>query len=264
MEFEYIYIVKIIAYFIIYSLIGWAIESAYKSYLQKKWINTGFLNGPFCPIYGIGALIMIIFLNNYKMNFIIVFLLGFIILSIWEYLVGVFIEKIFHTKYWDYSDKKINIKGRVCLFNSICWGILSVLFINFMHPFIVEKITIIPDNILIIVVSILLAFIVGDTIQSIIKLKTLDKKLEKLKELNEAIKEKLSELNNIKIKKPDYFTDLQDIVEKLQEQQTALKNKVLRQTTKLKNAFPTMKSEKITDFLNQKIEELREIRNKIK
>ena len=64
MEIDYIFIVKIIAYFILYSFIGWAIESIYKSILQKKWVNTGFLNGPICPIYGIGALIMFLFLNK--------------------------------------------------------------------------------------------------------------------------------------------------------------------------------------------------------
>lgn len=264
MEFEYIYIVKLIAYFIVYSLIGWAIESLFKSYLQKKWINTGFLNGPFCPIYGIGALIMLIFLDSYKMNLGLVFIIGFVVLSIWEYLVGLLLEKVFHTKYWDYSESKFNIEGRVCLFNSMCWGILSVLFIRFWHPFISEKIDMIPQNILISVVAILLAYILGDIIQSTVKAKTLDKKLEKLKELNETIKEKLSELNNIKITKPDYLKDFQDIVEKLQEQQKLLKFKILRQTTKLKKAFPTMKSEKITEFLNQKLEEIREIKGKIK
>ena len=264
MVFQYIYIVKIIAYFIVYSFIGWLIESLYKSFLQKKWIDSGFLNGPICPIYGIGALIMYLFLNNYKMNLILVFILGVIILSIWEFLVGIFLEKAFNTKYWDYSNNKFNIKGRICLFNSLCWGVLAVIFIAFLHPFISSKIDLIPQNILIIAVSILSAYIVGDTIQSVVKLKTLDKRLEKLKELNETIKEKLSELNNIKITTPDYSKNLQELVEKLQVQQDKLKCKVTKQTTKLKNAFPTMKSEKITEFLSQKIEEIREIKEKIK
>ena len=264
MEFEYIYIVKIIAYFIIYSIIGWLIESVYKSFLQKKWVNTGFLNGPICPIYGVGALMMHFFLDKYKMNAVLVFLFGFIILSIWEYIVGLILEKAFNTKYWDYSENKFNIQGRVCLFNSTVWGVLSLLFIYWWHPFISEKIDMIPQNILIIAVSILSAYIVGDTIQSVVKLKTLDKRLEKLKELNETIKTKLSELNNIKITTPDYSKGLEEIVEKLQEQQKVLKYKVSKQTTRLKKAFPTMKSEKISEFLSQKMEEIREIKEKIK
>lgn len=264
MELKYIYIVKIISYFILYSFVGWTIESVFKSILQKKWVNSGFLNGPFCPIYGIGALIMFLCLNKLNNNIFLVFIVGFFVLSIWEYIVGVFLEKAFHTKYWDYTGNKFNIKGRVCLFNSICWGVLSVLFIHFWHPFISAQIDKIPENILVIIVSILSAYIVGDTIQSVVKTKNLDKRLEKLKELNETIKEKLSELNNIKITRPDYSKNLQEIVDKLQVQQKSLKHKVLRQTTRLKKAFPTMKSEKISEFLNQKIEEIREIKEKIK
>lgn len=260
MEFEYIDIIKIIAYFIVYSFIGWAIESVYKSYLQKKLINTGFLNGPICPIYGIGALIMFLFLNKINDNLFLVFIVGFIVLSIWEYIVGYLLEKFFHTKYWDYTGNKFNIKGRVCLFNSTAWGFLSVLFIHFWHPFIVEKIDSIPENILITIVWVLSAYILIDTTQSIIKLKTLDKKLEKLKELNQTIKEKLSELNNIKT---EGANNLQELIETLQVQQKKLKTKVLKQTTRLKKAFPTMKSEKITEFLSQKLEEIREIKDRI-
>ncbi len=258
MEIDYIFIVKIIAYFILYSFIGWAIESIYKSILQRKWVNTGFLNGPICPIYGIGALIMFLFLNKLHNNVFLVFIVGFVVLSIWEYIVGYFLEKIFKTKYWDYSQNKFNIKGRVCLFNSIAWGVLSVIFIQILHPYIASKIDLIPQNILIIIVAILSAIIVGDSIQSVIKLKTLDKKLEKLKELNETIKEKLKELNK------EHSTNIQELVEKLQEQQRILKYKVLKQTTRLKKAFPTMKSEKITEFLSQKLEEIREIKDRIK
>lgn len=262
MEFKYIYIVKIISYFIMYSFIGWLIESVFKSILQKKWVNSGFLNGPFCPIYGIGALIMFIFLNNLNDNIFLIFIVGFIVLSIWEYIVGVFLEKAFNTKYWDYTENKFNIKGRVCLFNSTAWGVLSVLFIHFWHPFIASKIDMVPENILIIVVSILLAYIVGDTIQSTVRTKTLDKKLEKFKELNKSIKEKLSEINSTKILKTDSSTTLQEVVERLQEQQKKLKFKLIKQTNRLKKAFPTMKSEKITEFLNQKFEEIKEKRIK--
>ena len=119
-------------YFIIYSICGWILESVYRSFREKKIINTGFLNGPMCPIYGIGAIIMILFLGKFSKNIIVLFLVSFIVLSIWEYIVGVYLEKTFKTKYWDYSDHKINIKGRVCLSNSICWGILGVLFIKYI------------------------------------------------------------------------------------------------------------------------------------
>ena len=123
-------------YFIIYSIAGWILESVYRSYREKKIINTGFLNGPLCPIYGIGAIIMFLFLRQFSNNIIILFTVSLIGMSLWEYLVGYLLEKIFKTKYWDYSDHKINIKGRVCLSNSICWGILGVIFVKYIHPFV--------------------------------------------------------------------------------------------------------------------------------
>ena len=101
-------------------------ESIFRSICEKKLINTGFLRGPFCPIYGIGSIIMPILL----------FFSSSIILTIWEYVVGIILEKLFNTKYWDYSDHKFNFQGRICLTNSIYWGILGVLFIKYIHPFV--------------------------------------------------------------------------------------------------------------------------------
>ena len=117
---------KVIFYFILYSFLGWCLESIYKSILQKKIVNSGFLYGPFCPMYGIGAILMIA-LGGISKNVVIIFIIGFLLFSVWEYIVAVILEKLYKTKYWDYSDIKFNIKGRVCLKNSIYWGILGIL-----------------------------------------------------------------------------------------------------------------------------------------
>ena len=119
-----------LAYLVVYSFLGWVLETIFRSICEKKIINTGFLYGPFCPIYGVGAIIMLFGLNNFKGKYLLVFLISFIVLTLWEYLVGWLLEKVFKTKYWDYSDHKFNFKGRICLTNSIFWGILGVLFIN--------------------------------------------------------------------------------------------------------------------------------------
>ena len=131
-----VYLIKLIAYFIIYSFFGWVMESVLKTYLQKKPVNSGFLYGPFCPIYGFGAIFMFLFLQGFKDSIILLFIIAFFSLSIWEYIVGWLLEKIFHTKYWDYSDHKINFQGRICLTNSIFWGLLGILFVKYLHPFI--------------------------------------------------------------------------------------------------------------------------------
>ena len=114
-------------------------ESIVRTISEKKLINTGFLHGPFCPIYGIGAIILFAFLDKFENNLILLFFVAIIVLTIWEYIVGWMLEKLFNTKYWDYSEQKFNIQGRVCLTNSICWGILGVLLVKYIHPFIKSK-----------------------------------------------------------------------------------------------------------------------------
>lgn len=259
-----IFFIKLMAYFIAYSFIGWFIESAFKSYLQKKLVNSGFLIGPICPIYGIGAFILYITLYNFRDNLLLVFILGFFLLSVWEYIVGWFLEKIFNTKYWDYTGNFMNIKGRVCLFNSTAWGVLSVLFVKFWHPFIEEKINLIPENILIIVVSILTILVLSDIVISTIKTKLLDKKLDEVKKLDVTIEEKKTEIKNTKDNMTGYRKTLQEVIEKLQNQRDTLKEKIIKQTDRLKRAFPTMKSERISEFLNQKLDEIRELKDKLK
>lgn len=116
-------------------------ESTVKSISQRKIINTGFLIGPLCPIYGIGAIIILLFLERFHNNLFLLFIMAIIVLTLWEYLVGVLLEKMFNTKYWDYSNKKFNFQGRICLVNSICWGVLAVIFIKYIHPFVQQIIS---------------------------------------------------------------------------------------------------------------------------
>lgn len=253
---SYLYIIKIIAYFIIYSFFGWVMESVLKTCIQKKPVNSGFLYGPFCPIYGFGAVFMFLFLQGFKDNIILLFVIAFFSLSLWEYVVGWLLEKIFHTKYWDYTQNKFNIKGRVCLMNSLFWGFLGVIFIKFMHPFIAEKIDLIPANILIFNVIMISIAMIIDTIVSVVKVSNIKSKLEKLKEITDTIKEKLEELDKKQVNKEN----LQNVIEELKYKQIALKRKLTKQTNHLKKAFPTIKSdtiEKINEFLKEKKENVR-------
>ena len=243
-------------YFIIYSIGGWILESVYRSFIEKKIINTGFLNGPLCPIYGIGAIIMILFLSEFSKSIIALFLVSFIVLSLWEYLVGVFLEKTFKTKYWDYSDHKINIKGRVCLSNSICWGVLGVLFIKYIQPFVQAKILLVNPVILKISILIITIIFIIDTIISIVKTKNIKETLQKIEELNNQIKEKLEEMKMFKNKKvaSDIIDNNQMAIDKLSKR----KNKILRslywRVYRLKRAFPTIDTKEIREVLARKIE----------
>lgn len=253
---NYLYITKLVAYFIIYSFLGWVMESVLKTYLQKKPVNSGFLYGPFCPIYGFGAIFMFLFLQGFKDNIILLFMIAFFSLSLWEYLVGWLLEKTFHTKYWDYTQNKFNIKGRVCLLNSLFWGFLGVIFIHYMHPFIAGKIDRIPANILTFNVIMISFAMITDTIVSAIKVTNIKSKLDKLKEITESLKEKIEELEKKQVNKES----LQAVIEDLKYRQTKLRRKLIKQTNHLKKAFPTIKSdaiEKINEFLKEKKENIR-------
>ena len=250
-------IFKLIMYFIIYSFFGWVLESVFKTYLQKKLVNSGFLHGPVCTIYGVGALIMLLFLDKFRGNIIAIFIIGFVVLSVWEYIVGVLLEKIFKTKYWDYSDNKFNFQGRVCLMNSIFWGILAVIFIQFVHPFISMQVDKIPNTALIVVTSTIMLGMLVDFIVTIVRITNIQSKVEKLREITEKLNEQLKQMKKTEKNKALNMEAIQSVVNDLKHKQTKIKRRLYRTTNRLRKAFPTMKSEtieKIGEMLNQKIE----------
>lgn len=246
-------IINLIVYFIIYSFFGWILESIVKTILTKKIVNSGFLYGPFCPIYGIGAIIMLLFLGKFKNDIIILFAMGFLVLSMWEYAVGVLLEKVFQTKYWDYTENFCNIKGRVCLLNSLFWGFLGVIFIRVIHPFIENYINQISQTTIIIASVTIGIWMLIDFIVTSIKVKNIQLKVDRLKEITETIKAKLEEVKEIGESKTINIESIQKVIEDLKYKQTKIKRKLYRQTNRLRKAFPTMKSEvieKIGDVLN--------------
>ena len=248
MEYSFL---GIIIYFITYSFLGWVMESIFRSICEKKIINTGFLKGPFCPIYGVGAIIMLLFLKRFSDNLAVLFVVSIVVLTIWEYLVGVLLEKLFHTKYWDYSKNKFNFQGRICLTNSIFWGILGVVFVKYIHPAIENLIEKIDVRILIFVYSILGIVILVDMITSIIKVKNIKVTLEKIEKLNNEIREKLKEEN------------VQYIIEQLKYKRNKTILRLYKNVYRLKKAFPAINTKEITEVLSKKVE-LKEIKEEIK
>ena len=126
---------EILAYFIVYSIVGYIIETLFAlvryGVLESR---QSFLYGPFCSIYGLGAVIMIIFLQYFEKNGLTLFAGGFIIGSITEYLVSLIGELILHVKWWDYSGVPFNVNGRICFYYSIFWGILAIFLMKVIHP----------------------------------------------------------------------------------------------------------------------------------
>lgn len=249
-----IQLLELATYFIIYSFLGWVLESIFRSFCEKKIINTGFLRGPICPIYGCGAIIMILFLKNFSNSKILLFAMSIIFLSLWEYIVGVILEKLFKTKYWDYSDHKFNYKGRICLTNSIAWGFLGVLFIDFIHPSIVNILKNVDVVYLKIIVPILLILILTDAIISIVKTKNIKGTLEKVEKLNEQIKEKLAEIKKQNQEKNTTSENLQLLIEKINKRKNRELRRLYKRVYRLKRAFPAIETKEFSDILNRKIE----------
>ena len=241
---------KIILYIIIYSFLGWCLESIYKTIILKKPVNSGFLYGPFCPMYGIGAVIMIQ-LGKLSNNVVGIFLIAFIVFSVWEYIVAVILEKLFKTKYWDYSSLKFNIQGRVCLKNSIYWGILGVLLIFIIQPTFIKWTSLIPLNIVIYIEIVLCLAIITDTIITIFKIMFIDKKIKQVFEIGNTIKEKLVELKSLSV--DENKENIQKLITELKLKQDILRIKLYKRIIRLRNSFPSMHSENITEFMKQKI-----------
>ena len=133
--------------FIFYSFFGWIYESCFVSFREKKWVNRGFLNGPIVPLYGTGATLIYIFLSPMKGQYLSVYLVGAVIATALELVTAFLMEKLFHAKWWDYSNFKINYKGRICLAATAFWGVLALLVIELIQPLMDRLINWIPREI---------------------------------------------------------------------------------------------------------------------
>ncbi|MBR0491702.1 MAG: hypothetical protein IJJ82_06655 [Clostridia bacterium] len=248
---------NLLACFIVYSFLGWIMESIFRSFCEKKIINTGFLIGPMCPIYGVGSIIMITCMGWLQGRIIELFIISVVILTFWEYIVGVFLEKVFQTKYWDYSDHKFNFQGRICLTNSILWGCLGVGFINIIHPFVWGVISGFDQNVFAWIIYGTTALVIIDTIISVIKVKNIKVDLKKVEDISEEIKEKLNEIKEItkekSTEKIKIKENLQNVVENLKRKQARMSRNLYRYVYRLKKAFPAINTKEITEILSKKI-----------
>lgn len=153
-------------YFIIYSFIGWSMEVICKLFEQKKFINRGFLIGPICPIYGYGVLLIIILIGRETKDILAVFLKAILVCSVLEYFTSYFMEKLFKARWWDYSKRKYNINGRICLETMIPFGVLGCLVVYIIHPLIVNLVNILNPTLIIILSIILFIIYLVDNIIS--------------------------------------------------------------------------------------------------
>lgn len=193
-------IYSIIFYFFIYAFLGWCTEVSFFAVKTGKFVNRGFLNGPVCPIYGFGLVFIIAALTPLKENLILLFLGSIVITSSLEFLTGWALEKIFHTRWWDYSQNKFNLHGYICLEFSLIWGLSATAVMKILHPIVETAIEFIPvtaGRILIVIFSVI---IICDFAETIATIRNMQKNLRALKamafemhEISDRIGENLSD-----------------------------------------------------------------------
>lgn len=193
------YIESYFLWFMIYSIAGWVYETIICSIMQKRFVNRGFLNGPYCPIYGCGAIINLIALSSVR-NPILIFLLSALLSTVIEYLTSWIMEKMFHARWWDYSDMKFNLHGRVFLLGAVVFGVMSVVQLTIIHPYLAAFIGMIPENIRQAISLMLFTVFLTDTVYTATKMSEFDELLrtavEKLDLAVQTVKSKYGSAGN--------------------------------------------------------------------
>ena len=158
--------------FFIYGFLGWCSEVAFAAFKQHSFVNRGFLNGPICPIYGIGVTVVVASLQPYVGNLILLYITSTILVTFLEWLTGFLLEKMFHHRWWDYSEMPLNIGGYVCPLFSAIWGVACVLIVKLIYPFTDKLVSFLPiwlGKFLLVLLSIALIVDICITVQGILK-----------------------------------------------------------------------------------------------
>ena len=174
--------------FFFYCLCGWVWESCYVSARRRRWVNRGFLHGPVLPIYGSGAILILLFTLPVRNYSALLYLSGAVAATLLEYVTGSAMERLFKVRYWDYSGQKFHVNGYICLSSSIVWGFFSILLVKVVHPPIARLVLSIPDAFTTPLALVLVAGFTVDAVRSVQAALDLRAMLEKLTEENEELR----------------------------------------------------------------------------
>lgn len=255
-------------FFAVYSFLGWCTEVAYAAVCDGRFVNRGFLNGPVCPIYGFGVALVIAALTPLKGNGILLFAGSVVLTSALEWITGFVLEKVFHDKWWDYSDMPFNLNGYVCLKFSLIWGLACTFIMDVFHPTVVKAVAWIPHLAGWIIIGVLLALFAADAIVTAASILKLNKRMEQMDEiaaklraasdrLGETISDNVTELveksEEWKEKSEDVKEGILEAGEELRERTEALQDELAGRRQRIQAEF-----EKKQQELKAQIDELRE------
>ena len=178
---------QVFAYFLIYSCLGWCLEVIYAAVTTGNLINRGFLNGPVCPIYGFGMVIVLFALTPLSHSLLLLYLGGVILPSALELVGGWALYKLYHTRWWDYSDYPFNIGGYICLEFSLLWGVGTLIVMKLVHPIIADAVALIPPLVGLILMFLLYAIYAADTIATAFAASDLARDLDALEKVADSM-----------------------------------------------------------------------------
>ncbi|MDL2325293.1 hypothetical protein LJC61_09165 [Ruminococcaceae bacterium OttesenSCG-928-A16] len=244
---------QVLWFFLLYSFIGWCSEVIFKSVSTGKFVNRGFLNGPVCPIYGFGAVAVVLLLHPVQQNLFFLFVGSVLVTSVLELITGYVLNVLFHTKWWDYSEKPLNIGGYICLQFSLVWGLACVLLIRVIHPLIDGFVQIIPRTIGQVLLLVAMAILLADVIVTVAAITKLNRSLGAITEIANSIhkrSDKLAEsIGNTAISAADRI-NLEEQRQKLTTQLDESKGRVMAAVDegheKLNSALDSLKASRIS------------------
>lgn len=269
--------------FFIYGFLGWCTEVAFAACKTQKFVNRGFLNGPICPIYGVGVSAVILLLDPYQGNLLLLYLSSVVIVTVLEGLTGFAMDKIFHNKWWDYSNMPLNIGGYVCLLFSIVWGVACVLIVKVVHPVIFRGMEALPTWIGVLLIVLFGGALLADlyvTSAGIIKLNrrlaSMERIAKELHEISDQLGEEIYKNTILAVEKQENLKDKTQEISREWKDKTQVASEEIRERVgllkkryaelserkenrigdRLLKAFPKMQSRNYGEHLEKMKEQL--------
>ena len=242
-------ILTFLTYFPIYAFLGWCLEVIYASVNTGKFVNRGFLNGAVCPIYGFGAVLLIIFLTPLSNHLPLLFLASVTIASLLELVGGYMLEKLFHMRWWDYTEEPFNIGGFICLKFSLMWGLAGVFLMKLIQPMIAGILRHLPATPVLLIICIFYLILITDCLITIIAIAHLNRDLKQVHDLSRLIRagsDTLAEnLGTFAVDTSEKLDNRKDeLVENLTKELEELLSHQTRIRARILKAFPNAKHDR--------------------
>lgn len=261
--------------FLIYSFCGWLIETVLGIIQNKKFVNRGFLIGPYCPIYGVGVILITLLLSKYSDDIVALFFLSAILCGTLEYFTSFIMEKLFKARWWDYSNMKYNINGRICLETLVLFGIAGVLINHFVNPIFIDMITKLPNMFLDIfsrvflftfLLDLILSFNIMNSIKSVtvsVSNQVKDNTEDISRKVREIIMEKSMPYRRILNAFPQAFADkIKEGKEKLEKVKESISDVTDRALDNIHDATERAK-ETLSDVKDRALDNLQDTKEKV-